>query len=317
MATVPRAYLNNYDGALNDIRKRASDELRASLALVDYSAGPDSVRDAVLAIMQACCGGASQMAAAESAIFYDGLRERVVGSTMGTSIQDKRSAEGTDRAAKALLKTLFDDDDEDLFIEKCVERLDYEITAAAGRCMQYNAQNDPERPRYARIPQGDRTCDFCLMLASRGPVYHTAESAGAFEKFHLHCDCKIMPFWGSERVVTERGGVVRRGGTSYEGYDPDAYFNQYLNIATERFRARMERAADKAHAERGTGWRQKLSNKDMTTIRDYISGATSYEDLIKRVDKVDNSPYFMSDKQWNTILQWARDKRKVLINADK
>ncbi len=31
------------------------------------------------------------------------------------------------------------------------------------------------------------------MLASRGAVYRTRESAGEFKHFHRHCDCKVVP----------------------------------------------------------------------------------------------------------------------------
>ena len=47
---------------------------------------------------------------------------------------------------------------------------------------------------WARIPSGKTTCAFCLMLAGRGAVYHTAEKAGDLgNKFHAHCDCQIVP----------------------------------------------------------------------------------------------------------------------------
>ena len=39
--------------------------------------------------------------------------------------------------------------------------------------------------RYARIPTGTDTCDFCLMLASRGFVYY--DQAKAEEGSHMHC----------------------------------------------------------------------------------------------------------------------------------
>ena len=31
------------------------------------------------------------------------------------------------------------------------------------------------------------------MLASRGAVYHSRQSAGEFRHFHRHCDCKVVP----------------------------------------------------------------------------------------------------------------------------
>lgn len=57
-----------------------------------------------------------------------------------------------------------------------------------------NAQRDPSRPRWARVPVG-KTCAWCLMIASRGAVYRSADSAGAAKKFHNHCDCQPVATW--------------------------------------------------------------------------------------------------------------------------
>ncbi|MFR2313492.1 MAG: hypothetical protein ACLS6O_00390 [Bifidobacterium sp.] len=67
------------------------------------------------------------------------------------------------------------------------------------------AQNDPTKPKYARVPQG-KTCAFCAMLASRGFVYASEDTAGKWHKYHHDCDCKIVPSWGE---------------TEIDGYDPD------------------------------------------------------------------------------------------------
>ena len=47
--------------------------------------------------------------------------------------------------------------------------------------------------RFARVTTGCETCTFCLMLASRGAVYHTRRTAGEFKSFHRGCDCKVVP----------------------------------------------------------------------------------------------------------------------------
>ena len=65
--------------------------------------------------------------------------------------------------------------------------------------------------RYARVPSGADTCDFCIMLGSRGYVYESAAVAGEIAKFHGNCDCQIVPWDGKEP----------------EGYDPDALYEQY------------------------------------------------------------------------------------------
>ena len=44
--------------------------------------------------------------------------------------------------------------------------------------------------RYARIPQGTKTCGYCYMLASNGLYYKTEESAAAGS--HEGCDCIVV-----------------------------------------------------------------------------------------------------------------------------
>lgn len=43
------------------------------------------------------------------------------------------------------------------------------------------------RVAYGRIPTGAETCDWCLMLAGRGFVYASADTAGEMRKFHADC----------------------------------------------------------------------------------------------------------------------------------
>ena len=44
---------------------------------------------------------------------------------------------------------------------------------------------------FARVPTGAETCTYCMMLASRGFVYRSAESAGHAD--HRGCNCMIVP----------------------------------------------------------------------------------------------------------------------------
>lgn len=312
---------------LHQLSQRAQSELRATLRTIDYSRPVDEWRDTVIGIMDACCSGASQVSATESAIFYDGLRERVVGSKAGTYVHDGRKSVGTEKSVKAFIGKLLEGDYE-AFEDMCCERIDYEINAASGRCMEYNARHDPDQPRFARVPQGETTCDFCIMLASRGPVYYTEESAGAFTKFHLHCDCKIVPFWDTYVVRGADGHYMgRRGRTSYEGYDPDAYYERYLDLMLNpKFADRMARAADNAKAKnsstyglgRGDKYAWGVANAkgltefpDIHAVTQYIRNATSYEDLCERVKNIGKEIeyYGLSDKQYKHLIDLCKSVR--------
>ena len=69
--------------------------------------------------------------------------------------------------------------------------------------------------RFARVPKGPTTCEFCLILASRGFVYESARTAGSVSRFHTSCDCQIVP---------EDGAVP-------DGYDPKALYEQWKVIS--------------------------------------------------------------------------------------
>lgn len=95
---------------------------------------------------------------------------------------------------------------------------------------------------FARVthPGKNGPCGFCAMLASRGPVYKTSESAGLrADTFHRGCACTVVPVFTSrtwegkeqhqefERVYNE---VVR--GNNLHGPDArramDKYFREKL-----------------------------------------------------------------------------------------
>lgn len=79
------------------------------------------------------------------------------------------------------------------------------LAGAASRLAQQGARQavlhsvraDEEALGWARITSG-RPCAFCAMLASRGPVYKTEQSAG-FEA-HNHCMCVAMPVFSQEEA---------------------------------------------------------------------------------------------------------------------
>jgi hypothetical protein len=53
-------------------------------------------------------------------------------------------------------------------------------------------------------------CRFCRMLATRGPVYRSQETAGQTSRglrYHANCRCRIVPV----SSATERGNLVRAG----------------------------------------------------------------------------------------------------------
>ena len=85
-----------------------------------------------------------------------------------------------------------------------------QVRRAANRTMRHNAARDGRG--YARVPMGGETCGFCIMLASRGFVYRSAQTAGEGNHYHSDCRCKVIPGFG---------------GMTVEGYDPSEYARRY------------------------------------------------------------------------------------------
>lgn len=59
---------------------------------------------------------------------------------------------------------------------------------------------DDQAVAWMRVTSGD-PCEFCAMLASRGPVFTTAKAAA--EPFHDHCGCTVEPVY-DRRAAEDR-----------------------------------------------------------------------------------------------------------------
>lgn len=84
------------------------------------------------------------------------------------------------------------------------------VVADAGRNELIDAiEKDRYARGFARVARPD-ACSFCLMLAARGAVYKTAESAGqvnastvwpdakgTVNRYHVNCHCTVQPLFGS------------------------------------------------------------------------------------------------------------------------
>ena len=98
---------------------------------------------------------------------------------------------------------------------------------------------------WARVLTGRSSCGFCVMLASRGPVYTSAHhagkgGAGGRDKFHNHCDCVVVPVfkstdWAGLREYEElrdfyRATIddVKLNPEKYRGKNAQAWLEQAL-----------------------------------------------------------------------------------------
>jgi len=205
---IPRLWVDNFTAGINAISKKARKTLANLLASIDMGQDVTTVREQAVQAMQGVCGTSTQGAAMLAAEFYNGIRQYELGETIDATFDSGREPEATEGAVRAFAQKLVDGK-QDEFVDACLDRADYEVKVAAAQTCVNNAKIDPKKPRFARVPSGEDTCEFCLMLASRGFVYHTEVTAS---HAHANCDCRIIPSWKSEVV---------------EGYDPDELYALY------------------------------------------------------------------------------------------
>lgn len=212
--TVTRAQLEEYAAVIDTMGDdaRTSLDMALRLALQDFDPkmkGAEWVelRQYLIELLyntRTYWGDAAGLAACQ---FYDGVvgeRGRLNPARMPEAVSYK----ACDDSIRALAGLLFDGE-LDRFIEKVCDNAENGIRSYANETVMRNAKRDSRNGvRYARVPVGMETCAFCIMLASRGFVYHSRKSAGDNGHMHPHCDCKIVPGFEGDTV---------------EGYDPDAY----------------------------------------------------------------------------------------------
>ena len=197
-------------------------------------------REAAKVIMEGFVQGYDDVAAEFAAQWYDDLAERGGARLRQAVTMTTYRPESVDSVARYQAKKLVKGGDAD-FARACGEFAMNDAFRSLNETIIANVERDKDKgARFARVPTGLETCAFCLMLASRGAVYHTRKTAGEFRHFHRRCDCKVVP--------------------SFED-DPDAEIVEGFSPAGLRDRI--------GQIEQVTGL-QFASSKDSAALREYL-----------------------------------------------
>lgn len=193
---------------------QAAADLAAVFARIS-GGDPAVMRDALLEVMPKLVDKYGDLAARESATWYEEMRRRSVAGRYSARLAPQTPLGQVSSSTRYATGKLFGSKaDPDLVLERLQSTLQRQIFNQTRTTVQLSAHHDPSRPRWARVPSGAKTCAWCTMLASRGFVYLDLESAGGEgDEFHDECDCLILPGWGDDPRV--------------EGYDPEAMYAKY------------------------------------------------------------------------------------------
>lgn len=184
-------------------------------AALNLSGDPTRVRDALLDFFPELVAAYGDTAALLGADWYDALRDAPPSVASFTAVMARPvDAERAQGAARWALGPLFTGDPDPAGAFSLLSGSMQRLVMQPGRDTVFDsASGDPAGVRFARIPSGATTCRFCTMIASRGFVYATAESAGLSNRWHDKCDCVITP---------------GRGPDDYpEGFDLESYQRLY------------------------------------------------------------------------------------------
>jgi hypothetical protein len=166
----------------------------------------------------------SETSATLAADFYDGEREAAgVPGSFTVPLADAPPDEQVDSSLRWATKDLWprgeavatvaQQEPLDVRLEAAMAKADavtQKLVADVGReTLRQSVKADPRAVAYARAAALG-ACSFCKLMASRGSVYKTAESAGrdandrfsgdaSVVKFHNDCHCGIVPVFRGQR----------------------------------------------------------------------------------------------------------------------
>lgn len=166
----------------------------------------------------------SETSATLAADFYDGEREAAgVPGSFTVPLADPPPDEQVDSSLRWATKDLWPRDEADATVaqrepfdvrmQAAMEKADaatQKLVADAGReTLRQAVKADPQAVSYARAAALG-ACSFCKLMASRGAVYKTAQTAGqdanerftgdaSVVKFHNNCHCGIIPVFRGQQ----------------------------------------------------------------------------------------------------------------------
>lgn len=232
-----------------DLRALALRELRQIWDSADAS-NPVGIRALVEEMMPPLVEKYGEVAATAAADFYDEVRlEAGVRGPFSARLADPVPDEAVRASSRWAIDPVFSPTaDEQLALGRLAQVLDRMVLQQGQDTIVASVVADPVRVGYARIPQGDDPCAFCLTMASRGAVYLSRSTASVVgegrgtggprgfippgfgsrgsrrsrprgEAYHADCGCVATPIFEGQGYPS--------------GYNPDALYEKYNQARAE------------------------------------------------------------------------------------
>lgn len=225
----------------------AQRDLRDFWAALRLSDDPTRVRNDLLEFFPELVQSYGDTAAVIGADWYDVLRDAPASAgSFRAAIAAPADTVQAQQSARWAIAPLFIEDP-DTALSRLLGATQRLVMQPGRDSIWDSAAADPVRTGVARVPSGTTTCQFCVMLASRGPIYQSQVSAELVvgrgsnrtgydssgrrlrggigggvktrgsqtigKKFHDHCDCVSV--------------VIRSESDYPAGYDPEALYEVY------------------------------------------------------------------------------------------
>ena len=193
-----------YNRAVARIGDKAASDVESSVLAWCRSNGSATVaekREAAKLIMDGYIQGYDDIAAEFAAEWYDHRAQKSAVALDQAITMTTYKPESVDEVARYQAKKLAKEGDA-AFARACGEFARNYAFCSLNETIVVNVGRDRDRgAMFARVPTGTETCTFCLMLASRGAVYHTRKTAGEWRHFHRGCDCKVAPSFEGDGTI--------------------------------------------------------------------------------------------------------------------
>lgn len=222
---ISRSEFDAYNLAVDKIGNKAASDVESSVlnwCSQNPTASVAEKREAAKLIMEGYVQGYDDVASEFAAEWYD-HRAKSEGISLDQAItMAVYSPEKSDAVARYQARKLAKGGDS-AFAKACGEYARNDTFRSLNETIIANVGRDKAKGvRFARVTTGRETCTFCLMLASRGAVYHTRKTAGDFKSFHRGCDCKVVPGFENDPLAV-----------LVEGHDPKAILSSISIIERE------------------------------------------------------------------------------------